>query len=114
MLKRLSIVLLAIAFVLGTTAQVVPRAFASSMAETHHAGMSRHGAMPMSGMGAPCKGMTPACIDEMGCVIVIALPASPAAVLVPVLWAAVVYLHPAATFDGRVVEPELFPPILSA
>lgn len=114
MLKRLSILLLAVTFVLGTTAQLTPRAFAFSMAGTNHAAMSAHGSPQKSDMGAPCKGMAPTCIDEMCCAIVAALPTALASVPVPVEWAAVVYPLLASALDGRAVEPELSPPIVSA
>src|SRR6267154_520196 len=71
-LKRLLTLCLALAFLLGVTAQLMP----SSMAETQmtvSADMAGNCAAPQ----APCTGHMPNCVDHVGCVTLPALPASP-------------------------------------
>jgi hypothetical protein len=68
----------------------------------------------MSDSGTPCKGMMPGCADAMGCVVLAALPAAPTSPPIPVDWASIDYPVLAPMLDGHSVEPELFPPILSA
>jgi hypothetical protein len=116
MLKRVSIILLAIAFVIGATVQLMPRAVAMHDA----AGMSDDMSMTMSAAeqssdgDMPCKGMTPACVDTMGCAVVLALPAPSASAPTPILWGVISYSTLVIMLDGLAVEPELFPPIPTA
>jgi hypothetical protein len=113
MLRRLSILLLALAFIAGATGPSTFANVAVAVPMPCHDGMASDAA-PMSDSGTPCKGMMPACADAMGCVVLAALPAAPTAASVPVVWAVIDYPVLAAMLDGRAVEPELFPPIPSA
>jgi hypothetical protein len=112
MLKRTATYLLAIAVFLGMTLQVIPLASA----------MTSQSAMSMAGMdmsdcdhpAAPCKGITPDCIDSMGCLMTVALPATQLSAPVPFKWDAVSYGFAVANFAGMTLRPELSPPILRA
>jgi hypothetical protein len=53
----------------------------------------------------------PNCIDNLGCLVVQAVPASPTTVAVPFRWTAVAYSLGTASLIGLSVEPELSPPI---
>jgi hypothetical protein len=75
---RLLLVLIAFAIVGGTTMQLAQSA--QSIAPMTMAGMPCDMMMPAAAADhgkpmAPCKGMTPDCIKQMGCVTDIALPA---------------------------------------
>lgn len=110
MVKRFGIVLLAIAVIVGLTMQVLPRGFALESGQVAVASMD----MPCDGgAGAPCKGMTPACIDAMGCVVAVAIPAQvPELTTAP--WVAAAYTFADTSLSGLSVPPELTPPILLA
>ena len=112
--NRLSIAVLACAFVLAVTMQMVwPAAmtmkpiFAPTMTA---AGTSEQSDKPV----APCKAFSPVCIDHIGCVTAIAVPTSPTAMGVPVQWRLVRYSPAVSHFTGLSIEPELSPPILAA
>jgi hypothetical protein len=112
MLRRFSMLLLALAFVAATTGPLTSANVAAGMSVPCHDGMASDMA-PISDSGTPCKGMMPTCADAMGCIIFAALPAAPTSTAVAVVWAAIDYPALASMLDGRSVEPELFPPILS-
>jgi hypothetical protein len=113
MLRRLSILLLALAFIAGTMGPLTFASVAAAVPMPCHDGMAS-GLAPMSDSGTPCKGMMPGCADAMGCVVLAALPAAPTSPPIPVDWASIDYPVLAPMLDGHSVEPELFPPILSA
>ncbi len=100
---------LALALVLGVTAQLMPSAIAGPQA-TACAGMGTgcDGAKP------PCTGHAPSCVDRVGCVTISALPTSPTTVAVPVEWTLLDYNLVPVSLIGISVEPELSPPILTA
>jgi hypothetical protein len=112
MLKLIAHSLLSFVFVVVMTMQVVPHATA----------MPSDTSMSMDGMdmsncdhpGAPCKGMTPACIDSMGCATIAALPATPLLTSAPLHWDVLSYSFVDVAMNGRTIRPELFPPILRA
>ena len=108
-LRRLLSFGLALAFLVGVTAPLVP----SSMAETSitvSAGMAGCCDSPQP----PCNEQLPACLDHGGCITVSALPASPATITVPVEWTLLEYDLAAEALAGISVKPELSPPILAA
>ena len=77
-LRQLLFVLIAFAMVGGTTTQLARSA--QYTAPMTMAGMPCDMMMPAAGADhgkpmAPCKGMTPDCIKQMGCVTDVALPA---------------------------------------
>jgi len=113
MLKRIAIYVLALAVVVGTMVQTIPHADAMSAQPdvplADMAGMA-DGQQPMT----PCKGLTPTCIDSMGCVINLAVPVKPPPTPVSVRWAAVSYSSTVTPLAGVSTEPELSPPILRA
>jgi hypothetical protein len=108
-LKRLLTVCLALAFLVGVTAQLMP----SSMAETQLA-MSAEMPGGCDGPQAPCTGHLPNCVDHLGCVTVSALPASPTSIAVAFEWTALSYDLVPESLAGISVKPELTPPILAA
>ncbi len=110
-LKRLSIAVLAGALVVAMTMQTVWPAWAAAMRAT--SATVTIAADNQGDPAAPCKAITPICIDHVGCVTAIAVPESPVAIGVPVRWSSVRYVLVAPHISGRAVEPELFPPILA-
>jgi hypothetical protein len=110
MLKLIAHSLLSFVFVLMMTIQVGAHAWA----------MPSDTSMAMDGMdmsdcdhpAAPCKGMTPGCIDRMGCATIAALPATPLPASAPLHWDVLSYGVVDVAMDGRTIRPELFPPIL--
>ena len=112
MLKRIATFLLAFGVVLATTLQVIPRASVTAPHATISATMDMAG--DCNNPASPCKGLTPACIDSMGCLMTAALPAAPLSASVPVQWAEASYAPATAVLAGVTPDPELFPPILRA
>ncbi len=108
-LKRLLTVCLALAFVVGVTAQLMP----SSMAQGPIA-VSAKMAGGCDGPQPPCTGHTPSCVDRIGCITVSALPTSPAAIAVPVEWTSLDFHLALESLAGLSVKPDLSPPILAA
>jgi hypothetical protein len=108
-LKRVLTRCLALGFLVGVTAQLLP----VSMAQPDlgvRAGMAGGCAVPQP----PCTGHTPNCVDHVGCVTVSALPASPTSIAVPVEWILLDYDLAPESLAGISVKPELSPPILEA
>lgn len=126
MLKRLSILALAILLAAGLTVQLVPHA-ASAMAmkaspsvpcemgseASPPCQMAEDGGAIDPAPEVPCKGMMPDCVVSLGCVAIVDLPA-PAATASPVDWITVAWTVGNSYLAGLEVEPELFPPIRSA
>jgi hypothetical protein len=110
MVKRIATCLLSFAVILTMTLQAIPHA----PAMTSDASMSMMADMDMSDCGAPCKGMTPACIDAMGCLAAIGLPATPFSAATPFERSALRYAAFDVVLSSRTIRPELFPPILRA
>jgi hypothetical protein len=106
---RLLTICLALVFLVGVTAQLVP----TSMAQPE---MGVRADVP-SGCDhpqPPCTGNMPNCIDHLGCVTVSALPASPVAIAVALEWISLNYDFAPTSLSGMSVKPELSPPILAA
>ena len=108
-LTRLLRLCLALAFLVGVTAQLVP----SSMAQAQMT-VSTEMAGGCAGPQPPCTGHTPNCVDHVGCITVSALPTSPTSIAVPVEWTSLDYDLVPESLAGISVEPELSPPILAA
>lgn len=112
MLHRVSVLLLAFAFVVGLTAQVTAAgawtmngcASAASMGTSSHDSQS----------DTPCNGLTPACIDSVGCAVPTALPVPPLSASTMFEWVAATFTLPDNSMSGLSVEPDLTPPILRA
>jgi len=108
-LKRLLTVCLALAFLVGVTAQLMP----SSMAEPQMTASAQMGGGGCDGPKPPCTGHMPNCLDHGGCISVSVLPTSPATIAVPVEWTSLDYDLPPQPLAGISVKPELSPPILA-
>jgi hypothetical protein len=106
---RLLTICLALTFLVGVTAQLMP----FSMAETQMT-LSAEMAGGCAGPQAPCTGHVPNCIDHIGCVTVSALPASPASVAVAFEWTTLGYDLAPESLTGISIKPEISPPILAA
>jgi hypothetical protein len=112
MLKLIAHSLLSFVLVLVMTMQVV----------SHASAMPPDASMAMDGMdmsncdhpAAPCKGVTPGCIDSMGCATIVALPTTPLLASVSLHWDVLSYSVVDVAMNGRTIRPELFPPILRA
>ena len=59
---------------------------------------------------APCKGLTPDCIKQMGCVVDVALPARLPGADVAVAFSTVAYWSAGSAMAGLVRAPEPLPP----
>lgn len=113
MVHRL-LLLIAFAFIGGTSSQLAraaeyaagPMMMAGMPCDimTPHAGM--HDDKPMS----PCKGMTPDCIKQMGCVTDAALPARTLSIYIAAQFSNVDYWSAWSTLADFVREPEPLPP----
>ena len=108
-LKRLRAVCLALAFLVGLTAQLLPPSMPEAQM-TVRADM----AGGCSGPQPPCTGHRPNCLDHICCVTVSALPASLASVGMPFEWTPLYYPLAPESLSGISVKPELSPPILAA
>ena len=106
---RLLTICLALAFLVGVTAQLMP----TSMAHPDK-GMRADMAGGCDRPQPPCTGHMPNCIDYLGCGTVSALPASPVAIAVVFEWTSLNYDFAPTPLFGISVKPELSPPILAA
>ena len=113
-LHRLLMVLTAFAFLSGATLQAMPvdnaqigPATQANMPCDQMAGMMQN-AHP--GGQAPCKGVTPECIKQMGCIGIPSLP-SGHTLSTPVNYATIRYSQPQQRLQSVSLEPDLFPPI---
>ena len=113
-LHHLLVVLTALAFLGGATLQAMPVEKAQTMPVMQAnmpcdqmAGMMQN-AHP--GGQAPCKGVTPECIKQMGCIGIPSLP-SGHTLSTPVNYATIRYSQPQQRLQSVSLEPDLFPPI---
>ena len=107
--KRFLTACLALALLLGVTAQLMlpSTAAAQTTVSTHMAG-------GCADLPPPCTGHMPNCLDHGGCITVSALPASPTSIAVAFEWTALGYALVPELLTGISVKPELSPPILAA
>ncbi len=113
-LRQLLLVLIAFAFIGGTSSQlarsaeyVAPMTISGmpcDMTVMSHAGMPDEKPMP------PCKGMTPDCIKQMGCIADAALPARTVNLDIAVSFSDVDYWSAWSRLADFVREPEPLPP----
>src|ERR1700688_4417340 len=108
---RLMLALIVFAMVGGQAAQLAQ----STPAPATIASMPCDMMMPMADAGhggpmVPCKGMTPDCIKQMGCVVDFALPARLASTDVTVPLNSVAYWPAWSKMAGLIREPEPLPP----
>lgn len=116
-LHRLLLAITAFAFLGGATLQAMP--VADAHVQTSGAGIAMVAGMPcehmdsMKGAGIPllpCKGVTPDCIKQMGCIGFPDLPQA-SVLATPVAYAVVDYRQFRQTSVGLSRKPDLFPPI---
>ena len=105
--------LIAFAIVGGTTVQLARSS--QYVAPTTMADMPCDIMMSMADAGhgepmAPCKGMTPDCIKQMGCVVDVALPARRVSSDVTVPLSTIAYWSAWFEMAGLIREPEPLPP----
>lgn len=110
MLRQIATYVLALAIVLGTTLQAM--ASASAAIPQPSMTMSDVDMAKSDYPNPPCKGMTPICIDSLGCVINIGVPAASPLASIPFEWGVVSYFFSLAALAGVSIEPELSPPII--
>ncbi|MSP00454.1 MAG: hypothetical protein EXR07_05300 [Acetobacteraceae bacterium] len=107
-LRRLLAILFAVAFFSASASQVMPilaQPMGAGMTMAAHDGNSDSPPMP-------CKGTTPTCIVDPGCIFMIGVPVPASRAAVLLTWSPVSYQSPAATIeDGRIRAPDLRPPI---
>ena len=110
MLRRVALILLALALVAGGRLSVSAQAAPQPCAMEAGAGDGAMRATQPDKPTAPCENSTPACAKQ-GCFLPgVVLPA-PVASVAPALFMLVRYPPAASRRGGRTVEPELFPPI---
>jgi hypothetical protein len=109
LMKGLLTFCLALAFLVGATAQLVPSSMAMAEIDVR-ADMTGGCTAP----DMPRTGHTPNCIDHLGCLAIPALPTSPASLAIAFRWTSVAYHFSATPLSGISVEPELSPPIPAA
>lgn len=115
---RFLVVLIAFAIVGGSAEQLARStqyAVAVTMAgmpcDMEMPGVGADQAKPLtSNDGMPCKGMTPDCIKQMGCVTVAALPAPVGGSNVAMRFSTIEYWTARSALVGLVREPEPLPP----
>jgi hypothetical protein len=107
--KKLFALCLVLAFVVGTTIQMMP----PSMTQATRLHQSTIAAGPAD-PGSPCPAQQPTCVAHIGCLTVSAVPVVMVPMPTPFRWTEVVFEFAAPLLHGIVVEPELSPPILSA
>jgi hypothetical protein len=110
---RLMLVLIAFAIVGGPSVQLAQSA--QYVAPVTMAGMPCDMMMPTADAGhgkpmVPCKGLTPDCIKQMGCVVDIALPARLASTEFAVPFSMVAYWSAWSAMAGADRKPEPLPP----
>ncbi|HJS87129.1 MAG TPA: hypothetical protein VJ779_16855 [Acetobacteraceae bacterium] len=119
LLRGLLVAVTVLAFLGGTTVQAMPVLKANgvpagivkaSVPCDHMAAMGQSGSA-VPGHDAPCKGITPDCVKQMGCIGVPSLPARADVLITPVSYVTITYWSPRPTLGGVSPEPDLFPPI---
>jgi hypothetical protein len=108
-LRRLFAILFAVAFFSASTLQVMS---AVAMPAGMDMTMAAHDGSTPDSAPTPCKGMTPACMIDLGCIFMIGVPVPASQVVVPLAWSTVTYHWPSVgSADGRIRAPDLRPPI---
>jgi hypothetical protein len=117
--RRLLIVVTGLAFLGGATLQIMPVAEAQTMPSSGTTTQTQLPCDPMvamtqaanpAGGTVPCRGITPDCIKQMGCIgVANLLPAEGLAT--PIVYAAIIYWPVRQLLDGVAHEPDLLPPI---
>ena len=108
-LHPLRMVCLALAFLVGVTAQFVPCGTAVS-----GTGIQADMSGGCSGSNPPCGSHMPDCAGHAGCIALPALPVSPTSVAVVFGWRSLDYDRAPEALSGISVKPELSPPIFAA
>lgn len=103
LLRRLTAILLVTAFFGASMLQSAP-------AGTAVGNMAMAG-QDQSGKAMPCKDMTPTCMIDLGCIFLLSLPASEALTVTAITWSPVAYWPSSRLTYGRMVAPDLQPPI---
>jgi hypothetical protein len=115
-LRGLLVAVTVLAFLGGTTVQAMPLLTASGMAAKasvpcdHMAAMGQPGSA-VPGHKAPCKGITPDCVKQMGCIGIPSLPVRAGVLVTPASYITITYWPPQETLGGLSLKPNLFPPI---
>ena len=106
--RRLFTILFTVAFFGASTLRVMP---AIAMPAGMDMTMAAQGGAPDTAP-MPCKGMTPACMTDVGCIFMIGVPVPIASMVAGLAWAPVTWhWWPVEVAAGRVRAPELRPPI---
>jgi hypothetical protein len=90
-----------------TAAQAAP---STMVTMTHH----EHPCEPMASHGRPMspdKQSLPACMTDLGCLLIVGIPATPTRVFEHVSWGSVTYWPHTTVVQGITSEPILGPPI---
>jgi hypothetical protein len=117
MLHRVLVAVTVLAFLGGTTVQAMPRADPQDVAEqAMQVGMpceymaTMAAASKTAGGHMPCKGITPDCIKQMGCIGFPTLPSTDG-LSTQVAYTTLRYRLMQHRLTGLALKPALFPPI---
>lgn len=113
MLKRAAAYFLAFALIFGVGLQLAGSAMAAAgQAAPLMAAMDMGSGCDQP--APPCNGVTPDCVDAMGCLVNAAAPGASLAAPTPITWGAVSYSGQDAMSSGVSIKPEHSPPIPQA
>lgn len=106
MLRRFLTLLIASAYLGAAVLVVAPMAKAAS------ADMSRMAMQQQDGNSdpMPCKGMPSGCVTDLGCILMVSLPARDLIADVVIAWSFVTYATSTEFSHGRALQPALGPP----
>jgi hypothetical protein len=119
LLRRLLIVLTGLSFLIGGAVHAMPPAAPACMDAAQPAiddccvKMAMNHVAPTPMKQVPCKGISPDCANQVGCISSPALPPSSTALASPTAYGHVAYWSPVASRAGLSIKPDLFPPITS-
>ncbi|MCW3476387.1 hypothetical protein [Limobrevibacterium gyesilva] len=106
LLRQAIIVVTLGAFLGAGVVQITPIAQATPSA------MTMNMAQDDGGPPQPCKHMTPGCMVDLGCVLLLGVPVPPVMLAVAELeWSQVTYLSSSPATSGLAPEPAIGPPI---
>jgi len=110
MLRGFLALLILSAYLGATVLAVAPIANAAS-ANMSHGMMHEPGG---TGDKMPCKGTMPTCMTELGCALMVSLPAPDLTAPISIAWFRVTYSGSLDLLHGRTIRPTLDPPISHA
>jgi hypothetical protein len=109
LLRRILSLLIVTAYVSATLLPVAPGFAADTQTHAAMAGMTQDQDQPGDTM--PCRGKTPGCVSDLGCLFLVSLPAPDLTLVTVTAWSSVSYDYAFQGLRGRTIKPALGPPI---